>query len=67
MKELVIIVIVAVVSHPVAGVINAERWAVQEMAARFEKAKRDGERIESEMQLLDGWDMFADQSGSFKD
>lgn len=67
MRELIIIAVIAAVAHPVAGIINAERWAVQEMTARFENAKRDGERIEEELHLHDQRDLLATRSESFGD
>lgn len=67
MREILVVAILAAVSHPVAGVINAERWAVQEMAARFENAKRDCERASSEMQLHRSGDLFSTESRRFQE
>lgn len=51
MREIVLISILVAVSHTLAGFINAEKWVVAEMNERFERAKRDGYRIESNLHM----------------
>ena len=65
MKEIICLALLAGVSYPIAGVINAEKWVLLEMDERFERAKRDGFRIEDEMRLQHGRNMFAIEQGSY--
>jgi hypothetical protein len=62
MKELIMIAMIAAIAWPIANIINAEKWAIAEMAERFENAKREGNRIDMRMQ--GEWDLHEEESGS---
>lgn len=64
MRELIVVIAIAAIAYPTAGVVNANKWAAQEMAERFENAKRDGQRIEDELRMQQERDLFAAESGS---
>lgn len=51
MRELFVVAIVIAIALPIAGLINAEKWAIDEMSERFRNAQREG--IAEEMRLQD--------------
>lgn len=61
MREMIVIVILVAISHPIAGIVNAEKWELAEMNERFENAKRDLARAEGDLSMPPEW-VLSDQT-----